>query len=427
MSSLQGRAPRHSRALTPSLLRPFTAFSYPAYRLVWLNSSFVAFGVWAQRLATGWLVLEQTDSVLLSAATIGVGSAPGIIMAPIGGAVADRFPRNRLLQMTAFVRALTILGMGLVALRGFDNPLPIFVLIAISGTINSFEMPAKQVMITDIVPREFRMNAISVHSVGTMSVAAVGALGSGVISEISGTAYALFAASGSIFIAGVFVLFLPDIRASVERTPTPVTGIFRDAVGGLRSIMRMPTVATILWMAVVVEIFGFAHDAVMPAMARDELGVTESGLGTLRFASGIGAVCGAIGLATLGDFRRKGHLLIGITFGYGIGLMGVAVSPNLMVAIGLIALVGASASMFDAMQWTLLQANVPNRLRGRVIGGWVFAIGFGWVGHLTMGAIGDAFGVRIALGGAGLVVALTAVALLVVSPRFVSARKRTSS
>ena len=163
-------------------------------------------------------------------------------------------------------------------------------------------------------------------------------------------------------------------------------------------MLRMPTVSTLLWIAIVVEIFGFAYDSVMPAMARDELGVTESGLGTLRFAAGLGAVAGAIFLSFLGDFSRKGPLLLAITMGYGIGLLGVATSANYIVALIVVAMVGAAASMFDAMQWTLLQANVPNRLRGRVIGGWVFAIGFGWVGHLTMGAIGELIGVRWAIG-----------------------------
>ena len=102
--------------------------------------------------------------------------------------------------------------------------------------------------------------------------------------------------------------------------------------------------------------------------------------------------------------------------GYGLGLIGVAASPNLIMALLLVTMVGAAASMFDAMEWTLLQANVPNRLRGRAIGGWVFAIGFGWVGHLAMGAVGDAFGVRWAIGGAGLIVAATSLIALAISP-----------
>ncbi len=397
-------------------LKPFAAFEYPAFRLVWLSSNFVAFGMWAERLAVGWLVLEQTGSVLLSAATFAAGSAPSIIAAPIGGAVADRFPRNRLLPITALIMVVLILLIALVALNGFSNPWPIFVLIAIRGVVNSFDMPAKQGLITDIVPREARMNAISVHSVGTRAVSAVGALASGIIAEFVGIPAALFAAAGAVLIGGVVVMFVPTVRASMDRASASITGIFKDAIIGIRSMMRIPVVSTLLWMAIVVEIFGFAYDSVMPAMARDELMVAESGLGTLRFAAGLGAVAGAIALTFLGDFSRKGPLLLGIAMGYGLGLMGVAASPDLITALLLVTMVGAAASMFDAMEWTLLQANVPNRLRGRAIGGWVFAIGFGWVGHLAMGAVGDAFGVRWAIGGAGLIVAATSLIALAISP-----------
>ena len=398
-------------------LKPLAAFSYPSFRLLWFSANFVALGIWAERLAVGWLVLEQTNSVLLSAATFAAGSAPSIIAAPIGGAVADRFPRNRLLLFTALIRASSILLIALVALSGFANPWPIFVIVAFEGVVNSFDMPAKQGLITDIVPRESRMNAISVHSVGTRAVAAVGALSSGIIAEFVGIPAALFVAATSILIGAIIIAFVPNVREVVNRSGASAARIFKDAVIGIRSMLRMPTVSTLLWIAIVVEIFGFAYDSVMPAMARDELGVTESGLGTLRFAAGLGAVAGAIFLSFLGDFSRKGPLLLAITMGYGIGLMGVATSANYIVALIVVAMVGAAASMFDAMQWTLLQANVPNRLRGRVIGGWVFAIGFGWVGHLTMGAIGELIGVRWALGGAGLVVATTSLAVLAFSAR----------
>ena len=103
--------------------------------------------------------------------------------------------------------------------------------------------------------------------------------------------------------------FVPTMRSTARMARSSLGRIFKEAVIGIRSILRMPTVSTLLWMAIVVEIFGFAYDSVMPAMARDELGVTESGLGTLRFAAGIGAVIGAVFLSFLGDFRRKGPLL----------------------------------------------------------------------------------------------------------------------
>ena len=396
--------------------RGFTAFGYPAYRVLWISSNFTALGTWAERLAVSWLVLVETESVLLSAATFAMRSAPGIVTAPLGGAVADRFPRTRLLPITAVVRAALMLLIALVAGRGFENPWLIFLLVALGGVVNSFDMPAKQGLITDLVPRDVRMNAISLHSVGSLAVGAIGALASGVTAERLGIPAALTAAAVMVLIGGAIVLLVPSARAAGGDQQTPLRAVFRDAADGIRLMTGMPLVATLLLMAIAVEIFGFAYQAVIPAMARDELQVTESGLGTLQFAAGMGAVAGAVALSMLGDFRRKGRLLLSVTLGYGLGLLGVALSPNLAVALMLVTLVGAMAAGFDAMQLTLLQATVPDNMRGRVVGGWIFAIGFGWVGHLAMGAVGDAVGVRWAIGGAGVVVVMTSVLVLVAAP-----------
>lgn len=395
---------------------PFGPLSDPAFRTLWVGASLIAFGTWAARIAVGWLVLVETNSVLLSAATFAIGSAPGLIAAPIGGAVADRYPRNRVVPAAAAVKAAAFLAMGLVAIDGFSNPWPIFLLVAVGGIVNSFELPATQGLITDIVPRHARMNAISVQSFGTRSLGAIGALAAGGIAELWGIPAALFTSAGAILLGGFVVLFVPSIQTAVGMSRGPVTRVFRDATEGVRSIISMPAVSVLLGMAVVVEIFGFAYEAVMPAMARDELNVAEVGLGTLRFATGAGAVAGTIVLTLLGEFRRKGPLLLGIAVGYGLGLLGLSISPTFPVAVAMVTMVGAMAAMFDAMEWTLLQANVPDNMRGRVIGGWVFAIGFGWLGHMAMGVVGEAVGVRWAIGGAGVVVIAASLAALAFAP-----------
>ena len=396
--------------------RGLTAFAFPGYRVLWVSSNFTQLGTWASRLAVGWLVLVETESVLLSAATFAMRSAPGIIAAPLGGAVADRFSRTRLLPITALVRAAVMLLMALVALAGFSNPWPIFLLVAINGVVNSFDMPARQGLITDLVPRDVRMNAISLHAVGSLAVGAIGALASGVTAELLGIPAALTGAAVLVLIGGAIVLLVPNVRASGRDQQTPLHSVFRETADGIKLMAGMPVVATLLLMAIAVEIFGFAYQSVMPAMAREELQVTEAGLGTLQFAAGMGAVAGAVALSLLGDFRRKGRLLLSVTLVYGLGLVGVALSPSLAVAITLVTVVGAMAAAFDAIQLTLLQTTVPDGMRGRVVGGWIFAIGFGWVGHLAMGAVGEAVGVRWAIGGAGVVVMVASLVVLALSP-----------
>ena len=186
------------------------------------------------------------------------------------------------------------------------------------------------------------------------------------------------------------------------------TSVLRDVADGLRIMFSVPMVRTLLALAVLVEMFGFAYHSVLPAVARGLLQVGEVGLGMLSMMAGFGSLAGVMVLTALGNVRRKGLLLIGITLGYGAFLLALAGSGVFPLSLVLITGVGAMAAAFDAMQWTMLQAHVPDEMRGRAIGGWVFAIGFGWTGYLALGGAAEAFGVQRALAATGVLVMLTA-------------------
>jgi MFS family permease len=377
-------------------------------------SIFFALGNWGARLAIGWVVLDETGSVFLAAATFAVRQAPQLIAAPIGGAVADRFSRGKVLFIYGIYRFAVLGLIALVAANGLEPLWVLFVLLVFAGLGGSFELPATQGLVTGAVPRKFRMNAVAVQSTGARAVGALGALASGFAIDSLGVPTTLVGSGVLFIVGGVAALFASrgiDVRAR-ERAGT----VFMDIVAGLKMMWQLPIVRTVLIAAVVVEIFGFAFGAVMPSIARDALGVDVKGLGTLSLMLGIGSVIGTVFLAILGDFSRKGLLLIYVGLFYGIFIATFSASGSYAIALVLIVGVGASAAAFDAMQWTLLQLNVPDNMRGRAIGAWSFAIGFGWVGHLGLGALSEIVGVQWALAGAGIVVVVTALAALALSP-----------
>ena len=381
---------------------PFAVLAFPKYRRVWAMSIFFALGNWGARLAIGWVVLDKTDSVFLAAATFAVRQAPQMVAAPFGGAVADRFSSGRILQIYGIFRFVVLGLMALVAANDLEPLWAIYVLLIFAGIGGSFELPAMQRLVTGSVPRKLRMNAVAVQSTGTRLVGAFGALASGFAIDSLGVP-ATLAGSGVLFVVGgAFAMFASqgiDVRAQHR-----AGSVFRDVADGLKMMWRLPIVRTVLVAAVAVEIFGFAFGSVMPSIARDALGVDVKGLGTLSLMLGIGSVLGTVFLAMLGNFSRKGLLLIYIALFYGIFISTFSASGSFTIALVLIVGVGASAAAFDAMQWTLLQLNVPDNMRGRAIGGWSFAIGFGWVGHLGLGALSELVGVQWALAGAGAVV-----------------------
>ncbi len=378
-------------------------------------SMFFALGNWGARLAIGWVVLEETGSVFLAAATFAVRQAPQLVAAPFGGAVADRFSRGRILFFYGSFRFIILGSMALIAANGLQPLWGIYVLLAFAGIGSSFELPATQGLVTGSVPRRFRMNAVAVQSTGTRAIGALGALASGFAIDSLGVPTTLIG-SGALFIIGGLVALVVS-RGIDVRVRSGADSVFSDVRAGLIMMWELPVVRTVLIAAVVVEIFGFAFGSVMPAIAENALHVGVKGLGTLSLMLGVGSMLGTIFLTMLGNFQRKGLLLIFIALSYGLFVATFSAFGSFVVALILIMGVGASAAAFDAMQWTLLQMNVPEDMRGRAIGAWLFAIGFGWVGHLGLGAASELFGVQWALAGAGSIVFITGLVALVASPR----------
>jgi MFS family permease len=393
---------------------PLAAFAFPKFRRIWLASVIFSLGNWGERLATGWVVLNETDDVFLAAATFAVRQAPQLIFAPIGGAVADRFSRGKIVLAVGIYKALILTSLAIIAANGLEPLWLVFVILGFSGVGQSFELPSVQGMVTSSVPRAFRMNAVAVQSTGMRAVGALGALAAGFAISSLGVPITFLASGSTFVVGGVLALFAN--RGLRTRSVAKTESVVRDVIDGLKLMSTLPIVRMILITAVLVEIFGFAYGAVMPAVAKNALNVDSEGLGTLTMMAGVGSVIGSIFLMALGNFRRKGLLLIGIAIAYGTFLATFSAPDSYAAALVLIMGVGASAAAFDAMQWTLLQLNVPDEMRGRAVGAWVFAIGFGWIGHLGMGAVAEAVGVQTALAGAGIFVVLTGILVYLFSP-----------
>lgn len=393
---------------------PLRAFRNRAFRQLWTSVILNGFATWVTRLTVGWFVFDQTGSALMTAISFAMQSAPGLVVAPFGGAIADRIDRRHVLAGSALVKGFVVLALTFVAVDGTNSAWAVIALLAVAGTMNSFEIPASQALIPDLVGPVDAMNGIAVCSVGLRAISAIGALAGGFILESFGppTAFALAAVLHWIA-AGVMVRI--EAPASTLSDPdTPQPSVIADAVEGLRSMASLPTVRALLIMALLVEVFCFSFASVLPVLARDRLALDESDLGTLTAMSGVGGFLGALGLTTLSEYRHKGLVLIGVAALYGAGVFTLGLSSLFALSIVVITVIGMAAALFDGLQWGLLQENVPDALRGRAMGGWVLAVGFGWIGHLELGAVSDVIGVHWALAIHGAIIIVVAgVALLV--------------
>ena len=382
-------------------------------------------GNWTERIVVGFFIFDQSGSVFLAAASFAARQAPSVIVAPIAGTIVDRWPRGRVLGVTAVYKTAVLAALAAVASSGTPSLWLVFVLTALGGIGQSFEIPATQGLVTDSVPKRLRMNAVAAQSVGARGIGAIGGLLTGFAIDGIGPAAALGIGAGAFGTAAFATLLIRSRPAAqvehdeVGQQSARIVSwqLFKQSYLDLRMLLRMPSVRTLLIVAVFVEMFGFAFGALLPSVAVNVLGTAGSGFGALNMMAAFGSLAGVIALSALGDFRNKERLLVLITLAYGSFLVLFASWDLFPLSMALIAGVGMSAGAFDAMQWTLLQRNAPEHMRGRVIGGWVFAIGFGWIGHLSLGAIGELVGVQWALGGAGALVLTTGIVLWRLSHR----------
>jgi MFS family permease len=334
----------------------------------------------------------------------------------LAGDISDRLPRSWLLVATTLYKAAIALLLGWLSLNDFEQLWAVFTLAALSGIGQSFEVPATQGLITDIVPRRMMLQAVALQGTAMRAIGAIGSLASGLAIHSIGAPAVLFSGAGVLAIGAAIIGTVPATRSREVAESQTGFAMLLESLRGLRWLMRRPIVGSLLWAAFVVEIFGFSYNALLPSVAHSVLNVGADGLGELKFAAGMGSVLGVAALTAASAFPRKGLLFIGITIAYGVFLAAFATSGIFPLSLALIVCVGAAAGMFDTMQMTLLQQNVPDDVRGRAIGGWMFAINFAWIGQMALGYVAESVGVGWALAGAGGLVISTGLAAFLVSP-----------
>ncbi|MBT3941986.1 MAG: MFS transporter [Chloroflexi bacterium] len=387
---------------------PLRSLHNGTFRWLWAAGLMIGFGNWMQRLTISWLVLDQTGSVFLTALSFAIRSAPNLVFGPMGGAIADRYSRRKVLMLTAGLKASIAIGIWLLVLQDDVLIWGLMALVALAGITASFELPASQALAVDVVGRRNAANGVAMLSVASRAVGAAGALTGGLLIESLGASPVFFLGGLAFAIGGFFVsrVVVDQPKQDSSRAGQGIWGLFGNTIGGLKVLFGIPVVATLLAFAMVVEILGFTYQSVMPSLAEDVLGVGAVGLGALTAMAAIGGLAGSVIITALSDYGRKGLLALGIIFIYGAGLIALGVSDIFPLSLLIVFTVGTMASSFDALQWTMLMANVPDDMRGTAMGGWIFAIGFGWAGSLELGVLAEVYSVGWALSvnGIGLLI-----------------------
>ena len=390
-------------------MNPFrTLVVHRNFRLFWIGQTLSLVGTWMQTMAQGWLALELTDNAFLVGLVASVGSLPILLLSFAAGVLVDRTDRLRLVKLMQTLMLAEAATLWLLTVTGHVTIEALLALAFVYGLCSAFEIPARQSLIIDLVGREDLPEAIALNSSGFNLARIIGpAIGAVVIAAFGiAWCFGLNALSYVAVLVGLFLIRLPA-RERVVPTGSPLEGL-RE---GFRYMWDTPVVRALMSVVLVFSVLGTPYLTLMPVVARDRLGLGPDGYGVLLAAVGVGGLAGALYLAAVGPRVPRGRLLVASSTAFAVLLMAFAFVRVAWLACVVLLAVGFTMILNGALCNALLQAIVPDALRGRLMAAYSFVVvGMAQVvGAFCGGAVARAIGETWAIGGGGALMLVYAV------------------
>jgi MFS family permease len=396
------RDPSPAAGLPTSSLRQrvFRAFGHRNYRLFFSGQLVSLIGTWMQSVAQAWLVyrLSSKSSVLLGLVGF-TGQIPVFLLASLGGSVADRGNRHRIIVATQTASMILALVLAALTLAGAVRIWHVFLLAGLLGLVNAFDIPARQAFMVDMVGKEDLINAIALNSsmVNGARIAGPALAGVLVAAVGEGWCFLLNGLSYLAVLAGLLAMHLPPAA------PGPPRGSQLEHIAeGMRFVGRTRPIRALLLLLGLVSLTGMPYATLMPIFADQILSGGPRGLGILMGATGIGALTGALALAGRSGVRGLGRWIATAAASFGISLIAFSLSRSFWLSAVLLVPAGCSMMIEMAASNTLIQVMVPDRLRGRVMAVYsMMFMGMAPFGALFAGAMAARIGApaTVALGG----------------------------
>ena len=333
------------------------------YALYWVGQLVSMTGTWIELTATSWLIYLLTDSPFLLGLNGVFRAAPLFAFALIGGTVADRVERRRLLLVTQSASVVTSLLLGTLVVTGHVAFWHVYLISLMNATIAAFDAPGRQSLFPMLVPRAQLQNAITLNAMLFQAGQLVGPAVAGVLIARVGIASPFFVNAISYF---AIIGALLAMRMAPIAPHGPRGSIRAELVGGLRYVRASAILPVILAIEAVFSIFGH-NQALMTIFARDVLGQGAEGLGLLLSSVGAGAIAGMVVLILVGDIRRKGAFMLASGALYAATLLVFAWSRSFPLSVAVLAILGFADATWGTMRNAIAQLAAGDAYRGRVM------------------------------------------------------------
>jgi MFS family permease len=377
-------------------------FRYRDYRLLWSGLIISNLGTWMQLTTLGYLVVKLAGTARLAALDVGILGAssaiPVLLLSPLAGAVADRFPRRRVLLVTNSIEVCAALTLAVLASTGRIALWEIFIIAGIRSTGQSFDAPARQSWVPLLVPREFLGNAIGLNSVAFNAPSVIGPPIAGILILYVGLATSFYLNAVLTFatVTAILMMKAPPPSSTVREN------MFASIAHGVRFLATNAVLRPVLLMLVATCLLVRPYQQLMPAYAAHVVHVDARGLGFMLAAIGAGAITGSLLTAVIGA-RRRAVVWISSACVMSLGTITLGSVHSFGVAIVVLVFVGLAVLSFVGSSNVLLQTLSPEDMRGRAIS--VFSmiiLGLIPAGSLLLGTFATFVGIQTSLicGGA---------------------------
>jgi MFS family permease len=358
-------------------------------------------GTWMQNVAQAWLVYQMTSSSLLLGVVSFAGQIPIFILSPLGGLAADRWNRHKIVIGTQVASMLLAFVLAALTLLHLVKSWEIIALAALLGAVNAFDIPGRQSFLIEMVSRDDLMNAIALNSSMFNGARVIGPAIAGILVSRIGEGWCFFANGASYIavIAGLLMMKLPPHH------PVPAgTSPFEHIAEGFRYIQRTAPILALITLIGIVSLVAVPYSVLMPIFADQVLHRGAHGLGILMGSAGVGALLGALTLASRRGVKGLGRVVGYAAVLFGVSLILFAFSRIFWLSVLLLVPVGYGVMLQMSSSNTLIQAMVPDELRGRAMAMYTMMfMGMAPIGSLLSGLFADWIGapLTVAIGGVG--------------------------
>jgi MFS family permease len=378
----------------------FRALRHRNYRLFFAGQLISLIGTWMDQVAEAWLVYRLTGSALLLGTVAFASQIPVFLLAPIGGALADRLDRRKILICTqSSMMLLTFILAGLT-LSHRVHIWQVVMLAALTGVVNAIDLPARQAFVVDMVSRADLVNAIALNSSMFNGARIVGPALAGIVVAAIGEGWCFFANGVSFIavIAGLGLMKIDRPRLAIEGSP------LENIIEGFKFVAQSGPVRALMVLLGLVSFTAMPYAVLMPLFADKILHGGAQALGLLMGCSGVGALAGALTLAMRKTLKGLSVWVAASCAGFGVALLLFSFSRLLWLSAALLVPAGFCMMIQMASSNTLIQSMVPDRLRGRVMSVYAMTfMGMAPLGALLAGSLAHKLGAPMTVGIGGVV------------------------